>query len=626
MRKLAILAIGLTALIASSSAHAAGYAPADVLKIKPRQLGVDCSTPKAEDEGKCKLDVEKGTGKQAGYILRDPQGKVLRRFFDTVGDGHIHIWSYYKEGVEVYREIDSDGNGKPDQYRWINSGGSRWGIDRNEDGVIDEWKSISAEEVGQELLIALITKDFNRVKTLMITDAEIKALKIGDADAKKLREQRDKAADKFRDTLAKTKHFSERTRVLNIDVPVPECVPAEQTGGVDVIHYINIGVACGTGDKDTAATWIQTGELIQLGACWRIVDAPREGLPEFGSGRPEVGTTLPDDVQKLIDSLVEFDKAHPVKENPTPKELIDYHVARADIVQKIVDHPKCPVDEKIKRTQEMADGLAAAAQSGDKASYDRLVHVEKAVIDSKLGGDALASFVSYREIQTKYFLDMNGPEPGKAQKNWAEQLAKFVQTYSKALETPEALKELGLVNEFLGQEIQAKNWYQQLVKDYESHPLADLARGCLRRLDMEGKPFDLSARRLSGGGQFEFSEVKNNVVLVYYWASENPTQCAADFARLKLLMKDYRGKDVALVCVNLDNDPAAGEAFVKENAAPGIHVYNTDTTATGLQSKLALQYGIQVLPHMFLVGKDGKVVNKSAQGAMVAEEIAKLLK
>src|SRR5204862_2089035 len=98
---------------------------------------------------------------------------------------------------------DTDNNGKPDQYRWINSGGSRWGIDRNEDGIIDEWKTISPEEVGHELLLALTAKDFNRVKLLMISDAEIKALKLSDADAKRIHDAREKAADKFKDTLVK---------------------------------------------------------------------------------------------------------------------------------------------------------------------------------------------------------------------------------------------------------------------------------------------------------------------------------------------------------------------------------------------------------------------------------------
>src|SRR5205085_152125 len=235
--------------------------------------------------------------------------------------------------------IDADGNGKPDQFRWVNSGGSRWGIDRNEDGIIDEWKAISPEEVGQELLIAVTAKDLNRVKVLMITDPEIKALKLGEAEAKRLRELRDKAPDKFREALNKTRQFSERTRVLNYDMTVPQCVPAEQAGA-DVIHYTNIGLACGTGEKDRVTTWMLTGEMIQVGNAWRLVDGPREGLPDFNDSRPGIADPLSDELQKLVDTLVDFDKLHPVKENPTSPELIAYHMGRVDIVQKIVEHPK----------------------------------------------------------------------------------------------------------------------------------------------------------------------------------------------------------------------------------------------------------------------------------------------
>jgi adenylyl-sulfate kinase len=52
---------------------------------------------------------------------------------------------------DVYREIDSNGKQrqKIDQCRWFNLGGTRWGIDLDEDKKIDQWKIISAEEVSR---------------------------------------------------------------------------------------------------------------------------------------------------------------------------------------------------------------------------------------------------------------------------------------------------------------------------------------------------------------------------------------------------------------------------------------------------------------------------------------------
>ena len=47
--------------------------------------------------------------KSIGYALRDPQGKMLRRFVSARG-GRMDQWSYYQDGFEVYREDDLDGD------------------------------------------------------------------------------------------------------------------------------------------------------------------------------------------------------------------------------------------------------------------------------------------------------------------------------------------------------------------------------------------------------------------------------------------------------------------------------------------------------------------------------------
>ena len=52
----------------------------------------------------------------------------------------------------------------------------------------------------------------------------------------------------------------------------------------------------------------------------------------------------------------------------------------------------------------------------------------------------------------------------------------------------------------------------------------------------------------------------------------------------------------------------------------------TSTQAGGLDSRLATQYGVMVLPSVFVVGKDGKCVSKSAQISSLEEEIKKRLK
>ena len=155
-----------------------------MLQFRPRQTEVQVTTPKPEEESSCRVDLVKGTGKASGWVLRDSSGIMLRRFFDTNGDNKTDTWSFFRDGVEVYREIDTNNNGKPDQYRWLNSGGLKWGVDADEDLKIDSWLAISPEEVSHELLRAIITKDAARFSSLLLNESDLKTLELPEIQAR----------------------------------------------------------------------------------------------------------------------------------------------------------------------------------------------------------------------------------------------------------------------------------------------------------------------------------------------------------------------------------------------------------------------------------------------------------
>src|SRR5262249_19379079 len=160
----------------------------------------------------------------------DPQDRPLRRLVDNKGDSKPHIWSYYLDGIEVYREIDTDFDGEPDQFRWLGSAGMKWGVDVNKDNKIDSWRMISAEEVSQEILQAIINKDYNRIQALFISDAEIDALGIQAAEAAQIREQQKQGYAKFQNMIAKLPNVCDKTHWLHLETSPPQCVPAETSG------------------------------------------------------------------------------------------------------------------------------------------------------------------------------------------------------------------------------------------------------------------------------------------------------------------------------------------------------------------------------------------------------------
>ena len=157
-----VCSLALSILVTSSLQAAPAAAPAKAAPTagqilagyQPVQKDVLIDRPEADEIAKCTIAIDK-----TGYIIRDGNGQMLRNFRDTNGDNTVDQWSYFKDGVEVYRDIDSTFNKTPDQARWLNTGGTRWGIDVNEDGKIDAWKRISAEEVTSELVAALRDND-----------------------------------------------------------------------------------------------------------------------------------------------------------------------------------------------------------------------------------------------------------------------------------------------------------------------------------------------------------------------------------------------------------------------------------------------------------------------------------
>src|SRR5262249_30772527 len=158
----------------------------------------------------------------------------------------------------------------------------------------------------------------------------------------------------------------------------------------------------------------------------------------------------------------------------------------------------------------------------------------------------------------------------------------------------DAMLQLGMVNEFLGKEIEAKNWYSQLARDFADKPQGPKGAGAVRRLESEGKVLKLASPLLNDSNTaFDIDQLRGKVVVVYYWASYG--QNGADFAKLKSLL-DSNSNQLALVCVNLDNSADEAKAYVRTNHVPGVHLHQSG----GLEGKLASDYGVMVLPSMFL--------------------------
>ncbi|MGH7222727.1 MAG: thioredoxin-like domain-containing protein [Gemmataceae bacterium] len=598
---------------------------AQMLTFKPRQEGVVCTTPAADKHVGCKVELLKAA-RGSGWVLKDEEGNLLRRFFDSNGDNRIDVWAYYKDGAEVYAEIDTTFSGKPDQYRWFNAGGCKWGVDENKDGRIDSWKVISPEEVSQEILAALISHEFARLQPLLLTEAELKMLDLPNDQASRVREQLKAAAEKFQETVSKLSKLSAKATWIHLETVAPQRVaPQGSAGQAEVIKH-----ARGTLLYDNAGTsdWIQTGEMYLVGNTWRLVGAPMPGAasPETSSGKAgSLDLAENPELQKLIAELTDLDKQVPASNSTPNPALSQHHLKRADILERIV--AKVKATNRDPWIRQVADSLSTAAQSdpSNTVSMTRLLALERQLDSALPAGHALTAYVTYREMQADYSrgLPPYGKEKdfNKVQNAWLTRLAKFVQAFPRGEDTPDAMLQAGMVSEFLNKEVEAKNWYKQLSDHFGDKQQARKAEGSIRRLELEGKTLTLAGPMLNDPNiAFDMDQKHGKVAIVYYWASWN-TQCTSDFTKLKGMLDAHSGK-VELVCVNLDTSTDEARKYLQSTPVPGTHLHQDG----GLESKMATDYGIQVLPTIFVVGKDGKVVNRNGQIANLEDEVKKLVK
>ena len=172
------IAFGIAAAGMLSSSHAAGVDAQLVAKglARPaKQPDAEYDKVEPATAADCTGTYETRNGVR-GLLIAAANGQPLRWLADTNGDGKIDQLSFFKDGVEVYRDVDSDWDDKIDQSRWMGTAGMRWGIDKDQDGTIDVWKMISAEEVTSEVVQAVRDNDAPRFQRLLMSKTELRLL------------------------------------------------------------------------------------------------------------------------------------------------------------------------------------------------------------------------------------------------------------------------------------------------------------------------------------------------------------------------------------------------------------------------------------------------------------------
>ncbi len=618
-----------TLLLAATTTLAAAPSVDQALKLKPVQDDIEYAIPSDAEAKKCTIKAEKIDG-QTGWVIRDETGQILRRFVDSNADNVVDQWCYYQDGLEVYRDIDSNHNGKADQSRWINTAGTRWGFDKTEDGRIDSWKVISPEEVTSEVVAAMASRDTTRFTRLLLKKEELAQLGLGEQMAKDLGETIKTAGNDFKEATRTQKTVTGKTQWASFGAVRPGLVPKGTKGSTkDIIVYENVVAMVDTDGKHGE---VLIGTLIRVGDAWRVVDAPksidpnRQEMVDTGKfftpasySRPDVAGHSPEgpggETQKLLRELEALDKKNPGA---------TYDAGRVKLLERLAT--TADGQDRGQWIRQLADMLAAAAQTGEHAKgVDDLKALYLKLAKDKTAGN-LTGYVKFRYLQSDYNLSFQKPNPdfAKIQTAWVASLETYVKDFSNGSLTPEAMLQLGMAQEFAGQEKEAKEWYGRLAKKFPKSEMAPKAAGAKRRLDSVGKVLTLKGRNHITGKQFDLERYRGKVVLFHYWATWCEP-CKSDMSQIKELLAKYGGKGFMPVGISVDSDAQELTKYLKGARLPKNwpHLFEPGGIDN---SRLANELGILSLPTMILIDKKGRVANRNIHVTELDIEVRKLLR
>ena len=187
-------------------------------------------------------------------------------------------------------------------------------------------------------------------------------------------------------------------------------------------------------------------------------------------------------------------------------------------------------------------------------------------------------------------------------------IAKFLETHPDDARAP-ALKltEAQALETFDPE--RARALYEETAKN-EDKEISDAAKSGLELMAMRGKPLELSFTAVDGK-KVDLADLRGKVVLVDFWATWCPP-CVEEVPALVETYEKFKDKGFEIVGVSLDQDKGALEKFTAENKMTWPQFFD----GKGWDNELAKRFNIQSVPTMWLLDREGKLVDASPRSRL----------
>ena len=128
------------------------------------------------------------------------------------------------------------------------------------------------------------------------------------------------------------------------------------------------------------------------------------------------------------------------------------------------------------------------------------------------------------------------------------------------------------------------------------------AKGFLNRLDSSDKPIRMQFTAVDGR-EVDLSKMRGKVVLVDFWAT-TCGPCVAELPRVKAAYDRFHADGFDVIGISCDTDKTRLEGYVKQHGIVWPQDYDGKQQD---DNKFAVEFGIDGIPHMFLVDKKGRL-------------------
>ena len=493
----------------------------------------------------------------------------------------------------------------------------------------------------------MVARDPIALKAVMISEVDLKALGFNVQLTAKLLESASDPEKKAKDVMLKSKIFSSQSSWTRFDAQLPSIIPVDdEKAKEDLQVYESAYAIIETPKKDGTkkSDAIQIGEMIRVGDVWKLTQVP---LPIEG----EAMTTTP----ILMEPLLSTPSSESNSNAPSPK--VAQALKELQEIDQKVQLPKQPAaqvkalmarrailfreaielvesnEEKATLLKQDVDGLAVTAQIGNYADGVKDLKAIEAEIAKKTPDSPLLPYVVYRRMQAAYSVDLldadekenKKEKQAEIQKDWLQSLEDFVSKFPEADDADDVIMSLGLQEELQGQTKEAITWYQKLVKEKPKSKLSGRAQGALRRLNLNGQILSLEGPNLAGGN-LNIKDFRGKAVLVVFWNSAFQA-CEEDIPHLRALYRDYQAKGLEIVGVALESEKSVAQDYVKKHEMNWKQIFQPGQKNEfgGIDSPIAVHFGIISFPTMFLVNPEGKVISRNASLTEIKTDLPNLL-